>query len=80
MNILEAWSLSTTTHHSSPADHPRAVGMGLGGGVGGGGSGCRQRGALQWSEWKEVSLLDCSCPHYFPSLEAHPGFLETVAR
>ena len=28
----------------------------------GGGSGCRQRGALQWSKWKEVRRLYCSCP------------------
>ena len=68
MNILEAWSLSNTTHRSSPADRPWAVGMGLGGGVGGGGSGCRQRGSssVVRVEGSQPSLLFLSPPFPLP--------------
>lgn len=79
MNILEAWSHSNTTHHSLLPDHPWAVGMGLGVGkweveVAAG------RGELFSGRSGRKSVSTVPAPTTSPSLEAHPVFLETLAR
>ena len=69
MNILEAWSLSNTTQHSSPARPSLGSGDGVGWGGGwGDGSGCRQRGSssVVGVEGSRPSLLFLPPPFPLP--------------